>query len=42
MFKTDFIQKREDRGSIEQTCAYVEKGAHELVLLKLAAEYDGH
>ena len=29
MFKTDFLQKREDGGSIQQTCAYVEKGAHE-------------
>lgn len=33
MKDTEFIQQRDDRGKIAQTCTYVEKGAHEFKLM---------
>lgn len=35
MKNTEFIQQRDDRGTIGQTCYYIEKGAHKLKLMSL-------
>lgn len=35
MKDTEFIQQRADRGSIAQTCTYVENAAHKLQLMSV-------
>ncbi len=35
MKDTDFIQQRTDRGTIGQTCTYIENAAHKLKLMSV-------